>query len=103
MKKQNNASEEIFSQIGVGKNASVQRPQNVIDDRRLRKRIELAQANGDIIINVGRGYYRPDLNVPEEAEEFHHYINAKKSRIHAHLKTIKAMEKAAANLLNTDA
>jgi membrane peptidoglycan carboxypeptidase len=60
-------------------------------------RIEDAQGKGDIIINLGDGYYRPDLSNPVEAAEFRHYINQKRSRIRAQMKTITAMENAANN------
>lgn len=93
----NSKYDDLFIQIGSGKENALSRPQNPLRDRRLRKSIENAQGKGDIIINVGDGYYRPDLSNPVEAAEFRHYINQKRSRIRAQMKTITAMENAANN------
>ena len=52
--------------IPYGHENAVQRPANPLEDRKLRKEIERANCNGDCIINVGRGYYRP---VPGDATD----------------------------------
>lgn len=102
MSRQKCAGESLFKQIGTGKENAVTRPRNECEDRGLRKMVENAQAKGDIIINLGSGYYRPDLSNPEEIREYHHYIAQKRSRIRSHLKTITAMEGTAAKLINAD-
>lgn len=52
-------AEEIFEQIGFGKENSVSRPSNEYVDRKLRRIIERANTNGDCIISGKNGYYRP--------------------------------------------
>lgn len=52
--------------IPYGHNNAVQRPSNPIEDRKLRREIEKTNCNGDCIINVGNGYYRP---VPGDATD----------------------------------
>lgn len=91
--------DNLFYRIGTGKKNALTRPANEMQDRRLRKMIEEAQGKGDIIINLGEGYYRPDLCKPEEAEEYRHYINQKRSRIRAQLATVTAMEAAAEKIM----
>lgn len=61
----------IFDKIGTGKGNAVKRPANAHTDRALRRMIEQAQGNGDIIITAGdgAGYFRPDFSDPEEAME----------------------------------
>lgn len=100
MKDKTYVVKDLFAQIGVGKKNILKRPGNSYDDRILRKKIQEAQESGDIIINVGEGYYRPILAIPEEKLEFEHYINSKKSRINAHARTIAAMERTAKEMIN---
>lgn len=52
-------AEELFNQIGFGKENSVSRPSNERVDRKLRKIIERENTNGDCIISGKSGYYRP--------------------------------------------
>ena len=61
--------------------------------------VEEAQIGGRIIINVGNGYYEPDLSDPVEELEYRHYIMAKKSRIRKMAQTIHEMEMTAENQL----
>lgn len=56
-----------LERIPVGHRNAMSRPSNPNDDRRLREQIEKANNNGDCIINVGDGYYRPDPNDIEDA------------------------------------
>ena len=90
-----NIAVAYFSKIGKGKDNALQRPRNARVDRKLRRLIEEAQGAGDIIINVGEGYYRPDMHNPAERGEYLHYIAQLKSRIRAHVRNIAALEKAA--------
>lgn len=48
--------EELFNQIGFGKENSVSRPSNERVDRKLRKIIERENTNGDCIISGKSGY-----------------------------------------------
>ena len=95
MKEKNNLSEIIFNKIGYGKIHALPRPTDQAIDRALRKKIEVSQSKGDIIINVGYGYYRPDLSVPEELAEYNAYIRQKKSKLRSEMITLEAMEKTA--------
>lgn len=53
------------------------------DDRQFRAEIEAANRNGDCIINVGNGYYRPNPNDPIDCAEFEEYCNKELSRARA--------------------
>ena len=66
--------------IPFGHDNAVQRPANPIDDRILRSKIENANRNGDCIINVGHGYYRPDPNDKTDESEFNEYMSKELSR-----------------------
>lgn len=63
-----------LEKIPVGHRNAMSRPSNPNDDRRLREQIEKANNNGDCIINVGDGYYRPDPNHIEDEVEFNEYM-----------------------------
>lgn len=57
-------AESYFNRITYGHRNAVKRPNKLLVDhekidRELRKLIEKANHNGDCIINVGNGYYRP--------------------------------------------
>lgn len=66
--------------IPYGHANAVQRPANPIEDRILRSKIESANRNGDCIINVGHGYYRPDPNDKTDESEFNEYLAKELSR-----------------------
>lgn len=63
-----------LERIPVGHRNAMSRPSNPNDDRRLREQIEKANNNGDCIINVVDGYYRPDPNDIEDEVEFNEYM-----------------------------
>ena len=89
------AAENLFYEIQKGREHAVRRPKSAASDRRLRRMVEEAQTGGRIIINVGNGYYEPDLSDPVEELEYRHYIMAKKSRIRKMAQTIHEMEMTA--------
>lgn len=60
--------------IPYGHENAVQRPANPLEDRKLRKEIERANCNGDCIINVGRGYYRPVPGDATDETELREYL-----------------------------
>lgn len=66
--------------IPYGHENAMQRPSNPIEDRRLRENIEKANRNGDCIINVGNGYYRPDPKDKTDETEFNEYLAKELSR-----------------------
>lgn len=88
----------LFSMIGKGKDRTVKRPSDPIEDRKLRKMIEEAQKNVRIIINVGYGYYEPDLSKTDEVMELKLYVEQKDSRIRHMYKTTQAMRRALASI-----
>lgn len=64
---------KTINDIPYGHTEPLQRPANSYEDRVLRKSIEDANRNGDCIINVGGGYYRPipgDLVDEKELNEY---------------------------------
>ena len=78
-------AEILFDKIGTGKEHAVRvshRDNNNTVARELRELVANANRNGDAIINEGdgKGYYRPDISRPEEADAARHYINSLLSR-----------------------
>ena len=74
-----------FDRIVSGHINAVQRPDITIKgyeriDRTLRRLVEKANHEGDCIINVGRGYYRPIPGDPTDELEFKEYIRLEDSR-----------------------
>ena len=55
---------KTLNDIPYGHENPLQRPANPCEYRILRRNIEYANNNGDCVINVGEGYYRP---VPGDA------------------------------------
>lgn len=52
-------AEDYFERISDGHANPTARPSDPSTDRELRKMVEIANQNGDCIINSGNGYYRP--------------------------------------------
>lgn len=73
-------AESLFSRIGDGRQNAVTRPVNRTVDRYLRDLVARANERGEVIINVGNGYYRPRFSDPVERSEFEKYINKDISR-----------------------
>ncbi len=78
-------AEILFDKIGTGKEHAVKvshRDNNDKTARELRELVAIANRNGDAIINEadGCGYYRPNLDRPEEADAARHYVNSLLSR-----------------------
>lgn len=65
---------DYFVRIPDGHKNAIQRPWNRVVDRRLRKMIEKANNNGDCIINVGNGIYRPIPGDPVDEKELDEYL-----------------------------
>lgn len=59
-------AEEYFEKIPDGHEKAMKRPAKPSTDRALRKLIENANKNGDCIINIGEGIFRP---VPGDIED----------------------------------
>ena len=88
MSKQTDAREiarGYFNRITSGHKNTVNRPDlsmpgNESIDRQLRVLVEEANHNGDCIINVGNGYYRPIPGDPVDELEFKEYVSKDGSR-----------------------
>lgn len=94
MKQQDIEARLLFRQIGIGRERAIKRPENRSLDRKLRRLIAEASAQGCLIINVGSGIYIPRLDVPEEDSELREYIAKETSRGVETLKKARAMNKA---------
>ena len=75
----------FFYRITSGLKNTVSRPDlgppgNESIDRQLRILVEEANHNGDCIINVGNGYYRPIPGDPVDELEFKEYVSKDGSR-----------------------
>lgn len=73
-------AKSYFNRIPDGHRNAMQRPWNKTEDRVLRKMIEVANNNGDCIINVGRGIYRPIPGDPVDEKELKEYLSKELSR-----------------------
>lgn len=94
MKQQDIEARLLFRRIGIGRERAIKRPENRSLDRKLRRLIAEANAQGCLIINVGSGIYIPRLDVPEEDSELREYIAKETSRGMETLKKARAMNKA---------
>ena len=94
MKQQDIEARLLFRQIGIGRERAIKSPENRSLDRKLRRLIAEANAQGCLIINVGSGIYIPRLDVPEEDSELREYIAKETSRGVETLKKARAMNKA---------
>ena len=97
------SAEMLFSMIGDREHA-VKRPKDHNTDRELRRLVEDAQLNGELIVNVGdgEGYFRADMNNPEDAMAYRRYMGGLKSRTRRHAQKIRAMEQTAGNIDQMD-
>lgn len=89
----------LFEKIGTGKEHAVKvshRDNNDRTAREVRRLVQIANNNGDAIINEGdgSGYYRPNMERPEEADAARHYINSLLSRAKKHENTAHCMAEA---------
>lgn len=85
-------AESLFSQIGYGRENAIPRPANKSIDRFLREMVARANESGDVIINVGEGYYRPrPWNITEKME-YNEYVAKDVSRAMRLLRKKKKMQ-----------
>lgn len=85
-------AESLFRQIGYGRNNAMPRPVNKTLDRELRELISEANAKGDVIINIGDGYYRPRPWIEIEKMEYDEYVKKDVSRAMKILRKKKRMQ-----------
>lgn len=74
-------AQELFESIPTGHAEPLRRPRNGTIDRLLRDKVTDANCTDTTIINVGNGYYKPDLHNPVELKEFNEYMNKDLSRM----------------------
>lgn len=67
-------AEDYFHRICDGHRNAIQRPADPSVDRIFRNMVEKANCNGDCIINVGKGVFRPIPSDPVDEAAFHEYI-----------------------------
>ena len=75
----------LFDKIGTGKEHAVRvshRDNNDRTAREFRELVSIARRDGDPIINEadGNGYYRPNMDRPDEADAATHYVRSLLSR-----------------------
>lgn len=87
-------AESLFSSIGDGRENAVTRPMNRTVDRYLRDLVAQANEQGEVIINVGEGYYRPRFFDPVERMEFEEYTNKDISRANKTMAKVGRMKAA---------
>lgn len=76
-------AKEYLARIPDGHENAIQRPWNRTVDRCLRKMIEKANNNGDCIINVVNGIYRPIPGDPVDEKELNEYLGKELHRARA--------------------
>lgn len=64
-------AEDYFHRICDGHRNAIQRPADPSVDRIFRNMVEKANCNGDCIINVGKGVFRPIPGDPVDEAAFH--------------------------------
>ena len=72
----------------------IKRPINRTIDRRLRQKIEEANRNGDCIINLGDGYFRPNRYDEADVYAYRIYRAKELKRARTIIDKIAAMDKA---------
>lgn len=84
----------MLVKIPDGHANAIPRPADPYYDRLLRRQIEEANKNGDVIINNGNGYFRPVPGDKIDEAELSHYLASEYQRAqNIHLKR-KAMKDA---------
>lgn len=76
-------AESYFIRIPDGHRNAIQRPANMNVDRIFRRMIEHANNNGDCIVNIGDGVFRPIPGDPVDEKAFHEYIGKELHRARA--------------------
>lgn len=75
-----------INDIPYGHKEPMARMSNPVKDRKFRKMVESANNEGDCIINVGNGYYRPVPGDPVDEKELDEYLSKELHRARAILK-----------------
>lgn len=83
-------AEILFDKIGTGRERALKRPTGHAD-RHLRQLIATANINGDCIINIGDGYFRPGK---DDEDALRQYLSMEEHRGYEILYKVHCMEKA---------
>ena len=83
-----------FLRIPSGHTHPLQRPTDSYTDRAFREMVESANHNGDCIINVGSGYYRPLPGDDTDEKELREYLTKELTRARRILAKRLAMRSA---------
>lgn len=70
----------FFDRIPDGHRNAIKRPADAYVDRLFRRMVETANKNGDCIINIGDGVFRPIPSDPVDEAAFHKYLAKELSR-----------------------
>lgn len=84
---------DLFNRIGIGKENAVKRPGDHHEDRMFRQMIADANTAGDCIISGKNGYYRPNVERPDENDAADQVIAAELHRARAILHKRLGMKK----------
>ena len=72
----------------------IKRPLNRTVDRAFRKKVEKANREGDVVINIGDGYFRPDRNDESDEWAYRLYRAKELKRAKSIIDKIQSMDKA---------
>jgi len=67
----------LFSKIPTGYNNAMYVPN---ENCSFRRAVKVANCKGDLIINIGTGYFRPDLNDKKDVELVNRYLEKERAR-----------------------
>ena len=76
-------AKDYFNRISDGHRNAIKRPWDKVTDRSLRAMIEKANRNGDCIINVGDGIFRPIPGDPVDEAALNKYLAKELHRVRA--------------------
>lgn len=83
--------DDYISRIPDGHRIAMSRPSSLYTDRAMRERIREMNENGDCIINVNHGYFRPIPGDPVDEAFLNAYLEREKKRAVAITKKIATM------------
>lgn len=83
---------KTINDIPYGHKKPLPRMPDPVKDRKFRKMVEDANNDGDCIINVGNGYYRPVPGDPVDEKELQEYLAKDLHRARAVLKKRLSMK-----------
>lgn len=85
--------DDYISRIPDGHRRAMSRPSSPYKDREMRERIREMNENGDCIINVNHGYFRPIPGDPADESFLNTYLKREKKRAVAIMKKIVTMKR----------